>query len=128
MLFQLSEAFIRVFNYMPTVIFAGFDVAILIFGNFMCKKNSYKYGKFFMISAIISLVSAAIFIAIDYQYLSYNLRERFGLDFFIIGMIMSGISLIFLSLNTASAVFLILALHKIYETHKTSFKAESEIK
>jgi hypothetical protein len=128
MLFQLSEAFIRVFNYMPTVIFAGFDIGILILGNFMYKRNSYKYGKFLMISAIISLVSAIIYIAIDYQYLSYNLYMNFSLNAFIVNMIMLSVSTIFFGLNTASAIFLILALHKIYETHRKSDRTEIELK
>ncbi|MHA2391748.1 MAG: hypothetical protein ACXAEX_07245 [Promethearchaeota archaeon] len=124
----MSEAFIRVFNYMPTVIFAGFDIGILILGNFMYKRNSYKYGKFLMISAIISLVSAIIYIAIDYQYLSYNLYMNFSLNAFIVNMIMLSVSTIFFGLNTASAIFLILALHKIYETHRKSDRTEIELK
>jgi len=126
MLFQLSDPFLHIMAYLPTITYAIFDVAILIFGNLMYKKNSYDYGKLLMISAILSMISAIIYIAIDFQYLSYNLFVRFGLEVFIVNIIMLSVSMIFLSLNTVSAVFLILALHKIFETHRKSNRTEIE--
>ena len=93
---------------------------MLIFGYLIRKKNSNSYGLFFMISAIFSIVSSFIFLASNYPFLGYNLFVKLGLPVTKVTIILIIVDLLFLALNVTSAIFLFLAIYKIYETHKTN--------
>ncbi len=99
--------------YLPICIYLCFDIAIFIFGYLIYKKNSSKYGLFFMISAIFSIVPNIIYLAIDVPFLSYNLSVL-GLTMEIISNIFFLVNLLFMGLNVTSLVFLLLAIYKIY--------------
>lgn len=117
MLFQMD--FLTAFvNYIPTFIAITFDIIILIFAIFIFKKNSYRYGIFLMLFAILSLIQSIIYIAIGYPDLFYRLVMDMGLDFTAANMIMISISLVFLALNVTSTIFLIVAIIQIYKTHQ----------
>ena len=117
MLFQL-ETFLSYFvSYLPTFIYLGFDIALLIIAIFIYKRNSYKYGLFLMISSIISIASSILFISLNYPFLINELMSQ-GVSMVEISIILMILNLISLILGTTSAVFLFLAVYKIYQTHK----------
>lgn len=118
MFFQIYELLSDFIVYLGPIIYIGLYVAILIFGFLIRKKNSYTYGLFFMISAIFSIVSWIINLAIFNSFFFYNLYVNLGLSASTITIILIIVNLLFLSLNVASAVFLFLAIYKTYETHK----------
>jgi len=120
MFFQIYELLPDFIIYLPTTINICLYVAMLIFGYLIRKKNSYTYGLFFMISAIFSIVSSIIFLAINYPFLGYNLFVKLGLPVATVTIILIIVNFLFLGLNVTSAVFLLLAIYKIYETHKTN--------
>jgi hypothetical protein len=117
MLFQM-DFLTALVSYIPTFIAITFDIIILIFAIFIFKKNSYRYGIFLMLFAILSLVQSIIFIAIGYPDLFYRLVMDMGFDYTTANMIMMSISLVFLAINVASTIFLIVAIIQIYKTHQ----------
>jgi hypothetical protein len=117
MLFQLGTFLSYFIAYLPTFIYLGFDIALLVIAIFIYKRNSYKYGLYLMISSIISIVSSILFISLNYPFLVYELVSR-GLSMVEISIILMILNFISLILGTTSAVFLFLAVYKIYQTHK----------
>jgi hypothetical protein len=117
MLFQM-DILAAIVNYIPTFITITFDIIILIFAIFIFKRNSYRYGVFLMLFAILSLVQSIIYIAIGYPDLFYRLYYDMGLDFATVNMILMSIFFVFLTLNVASTIFLIVAIVQIYKTHQ----------
>ena len=105
-------------TYLPNIIAMTFNIIILIFAILIYKRNSYKYGITLMISSILLLASDIIYIAIQYPFLLYRLQVEMGLPFFEITLILTIISFIFLSINTTSAIFLVISIYLIYKTHK----------
>jgi hypothetical protein len=119
MLFQFSPFFSYFITYLPMFIYLGFDIVLLIFATFIYKRNSYKYGMYLMISSLIAIISGIISISLNLPYLTIELYDR-GLSFFEISIILMIVNLIFLILGVVSAVFLFLAIYKIYQTHKNN--------
>lgn len=117
MLFQLVNLLSYFLSYLPIIIYLGFDIALLIIAIFIYKRNSYKYGLYLMISSIISIASSILFISLNFPLLVYELVSR-GLSMVEISIILMILNLISLILGTTSAVFLFLAVYKIYQTHK----------
>jgi len=118
MLFQIYEPLQVFMTYLPTIIFLCLYVPMLIFGYLIRKKNSTSYGLFFMISAILSIVSSIISLATHslWDYLFVNLV----LSAFTVMIIFIIVSSLTLSLDVTSAVFLLLAIYKIYKIHKNN--------
>ncbi|MFW9864697.1 MAG: hypothetical protein ACFFEN_01235 [Candidatus Thorarchaeota archaeon] len=117
MLFQLENLLSYFLSYLPIIIYLGFDIALFIIAIFIYKRNSYKYGLYLMISSIISIASSILFISLNYPFLVYELVSR-GLSMVEISIILMILNLVSLILGTTSAVFLFLAVYKIYQTHK----------
>ncbi|MFX0077252.1 MAG: hypothetical protein ACFE96_17550 [Candidatus Hermodarchaeota archaeon] len=117
MLFQM-DFLSYIISYLPTFLAIAFDIIILIFAIFIYKKNSYRYGIFLMLFAIISLVYSILLIAIGYQDLYYRLVVDLGLDFATASTIMMTLNLIFLAMSVTSTVFLVVAIIQIYKTHQ----------
>jgi len=119
MLFQISEFMSYFVTYLPTFIYLGFDIALLILAIFIYKRNSYKYGIYLMISSLIAIISSILSLSLNLPYLSLELSNR-GLNFSQIVIILTIVNLIFLILGVVSTVFLFLAIYKIYQTHKNN--------
>ncbi|MFX1479996.1 MAG: hypothetical protein ACFFCI_17900 [Promethearchaeota archaeon] len=117
MLFQLETFLSYSAIYLPTFIYLGFDIALLVIAIFIYKRNSYKYGLYLMISSIISIASSILFISLNYPFLINELMIR-GLSLAEISIILMILNLISLILGTTSAIFLFLAVYKVYQTHK----------
>jgi hypothetical protein len=114
MLFQNSYAFWLILSSTPQLIFIGFYIAILIYAIFMYKKNSYKYGRFLMISSIMLIISNI------YSFL-WNYLE------FTIGTIITGLlGYIFFSLEIIGFVFLFLSVFHIYKVHNKDRHEEKQ--
>lgn len=117
MLFQnVFEILSYLFSYSPNFIFLGFNIAILVFASFIYKRNSYKYGRFLMISSIISIVLTITYISINYRNLLDILKNELG---FSAAVIIYGIlSWTFFGLEIVSSVYLFLSVYHIYKTHE----------
>ena len=105
-----------ILSQIPTLIFLGFDIAILVFATYIYKRNSFKYGLYLMISSIISIISIIIKISINYNNLLSFLEEEIGFSNAII--IYSILGWMFLGLEIARFVFLFLSVFYIYKTHQ----------
>lgn len=118
MLYQMD--FFTIFiSYLPTFLGITFDIIILIFAIFIFKRNSYRYGIFLMMFAILSLVYSLLYISIGYQDLHYRLVTIVGLNFSTALMIMMILNFIFLAINVTSTIFLVVAIYQIYKTHQS---------
>lgn len=105
-------------NLIGPIINMIFDILILIFAIFIYKKNSYGYGLFLAIFAIISIISGIIYFSIDYPNLAYRLNVEAMIPLQIVQIILFIWGTIFLVLDIISVMFLVLAVYKIYITHK----------
>ena len=116
MLFQIYEPLQVFMTYLPTTIYLCIYVAMLIFGYLIRKKNSFSYGLFFMISAILAIVSSIISLAIPslWDNLFVDLSHTVA-PLMIIYIIVSSFTL---GLDVVSAIFLLFAIYKLYKTHK----------
>ena len=117
MFFQIYELLPDFIIYLPTTINICLYVAMLIFGYLIRKKNSNSYGLFFMISAIFSIVSSIIFLASNYPFLGDYLFVKLRLPVTTVMIIFLIVSFLFIGLDVTSAVFLLLAIYKLYKTH-----------
>ena len=120
MLLQFIDIFAMVINYIPTIIEMGLFVAILVFAVFILKKNQYRYGLFLLLSSIFMLVYYAIYISINYPYLSYTLYVLFGMSLSMVSLIYLSVSILFWALRITSFVFLFISVYFIYQTHKNN--------
>jgi hypothetical protein len=101
---------------LPTVMTIVFQIVILVFAVRM-RKNSYKYGLTLMLSAILSLVYSTLYFFIQFQDLYYLLVIVQGLPYGLVSTIMTILSFVFLGLNTASSILLVISITQIYKTH-----------
>ena len=120
MLFQIYEPLQVFMSYLLPIIFLCLYVAMLIFGYLIRKKNSNTYGLFFMISAFFSIVSRIIFLASNYPFLGDYLFVRLRLPVTTVIIILIIINLLFIGLDVTSAIFLLLAIYKLYKTYKNN--------
>ena len=119
MLVQTFDIFNYISIYLPPISFICFDIAILVFGYRIRKKNGYKYGLLFMISAVFSLIPSILFLALNIPYLPLFLVSELNLYMYQISIILSFIDAFFSILSIISAIFLVLALYLVYHTHNT---------
>ena len=118
MLNQIFGEFFSYFlTYLPTILAMSLNIVLLVFA-IKIKRNSYKYGITLMISSILLITSNVLYISIQYPYLALRLYNELGLPFSMINMILMSWNFVFLSLNTTSAILLIVSLSQIYKTHK----------
>lgn len=120
MLLQFTDILVMAINYIPTIVEMGLFIAILVFAIFILKKNQYRYGLYLLLSSIFMLVYYAIYISINYPYLSYTLSVLFGMSFYQVSLIMMSISILFWALRITSFVFLFISVYFIYQTHKSN--------
>lgn len=114
----VTELIIYFLNYLPTILAMTFNIIILVFAILIYKRNSYKYGITLMISSIISLASNILFISIQYPYLAMRLYVELGLSLSMVSMILMSWGVVFMCLNTASGILLVVSISLIYKTHK----------
>ncbi|MFW9864702.1 MAG: hypothetical protein ACFFEN_01260 [Candidatus Thorarchaeota archaeon] len=109
-------------TYLPAIMYSSFDIAILIFGVFIKKKNSFKYGLYLIIASIVSLLSTIIYYSIYYPLLvsdiSNNPFQPPAPQDIMIQLILLICNLLFLGLGISNEILLVLAFYKIYQTHK----------
>lgn len=112
MIYLIFQIIFKILSYLlsflPNLIFVGFDIAILVFGIFIYKRNSYKYGRYLIISSILSIIS------VSYRTLLFILENELGFSL----IIYSFLSWIFFALEIISYVYLVLAVYHIYKTHQ----------
>ena len=119
MLNQISlDFFSYLLTYLPTILAMTFNIILLVFAILIYKRNSYKYGITLMISSILLLVTDIIYISIQYPFLPYRLQVELGLSYIEIAIILTIISIVFLILNTASTIMLVVSMYLIYKTHE----------
>ncbi|MFX1366360.1 MAG: hypothetical protein ACFFCE_04680 [Promethearchaeota archaeon] len=82
----------------------GIQVVILVLGYLIHKRNSSTYGRYFMVSAICSILSLIL------TALFLNISD----SIFIRALFL----LIPTSIGIVGTVFLILAIYKVYDTHR----------
>jgi len=122
MLNQIFGEFFSYFlTYLPTILAMSLNIVLLVFA-IKIKRNSYKYGITLMISSILLITSNVLYISIQYPYLALRLYNELGLPFSMVNMILMSWNFVFLSLNTTSAILLIVSLSLIYKTHKRDIK------
>lgn len=120
MLFQFPEILSHILIYLPTAIYTGFSIAMLILGYLIRKNNGYTYGTFFIISAIFSIIPNIIYFALNYPFFFRSLFATLGLPVSLVTLIFTLINVLFTVLNVISAIFLFLALYFVYKTHKNT--------
>jgi hypothetical protein len=126
MLLQLEDILVLIINYIPIIVEIGLYIAILVFAIFIFKKNQYKYGLFLILSSIFMLAYYAIYISINFPYLSYTLNVVFGMDALMVSQIMISISFLFMGLRIASIVFLFISVYFIFDSHKMTENSKKE--
>jgi len=114
----IGTLFSYLLSYLPAILVITLNIVILVFAILIYKRNSYNYGITLMISSIILIASNIIYISIQYPYLAMRLYMESGLPISIVNMILMSWSFFFLSLNTASAILLVVSISLIYKTHK----------
>ena len=120
MLLQFTDILVMAINFIPTIIEMGLFIAILVFAIFVLKKNQYRYGLYLLLSSIFMLVYYAIYISINYPYLSYTLYVVLGMHISMVNLIMMSISILFWALRITSFVFLFISVYFIYQIHKNN--------
>ena len=114
----VGDLFSYLLSYLPAILAITFNIVLLIFAILIYKRNSYKYGITLMISSILLIASNIIYISIQYPYLFYRMVVELGLPWSVAELITMLWSLLFLSLNTTSAILLVISIYRIYKTHK----------
>jgi len=110
--------FSYILSYLPTILSMSLNIALLVFAILIYKRNSYRYGITLMVSSILLIASNIIYISIQYPHLSYRLYVESGFPMTLVNLILAVWNLVFLSLNTTSAIFLVVSLSLILNTHK----------
>ena len=122
MLNQIYGDFFSYFlTYLPTLLAMSLDIVLLVFA-IKIKRSSYKYGITLMISSILLITSNVIYISIQYPYLGLRLYIESAFPMLLVNLILTLWSFVFLSLNTTSAILLIVSLSLIYKTHIRDIK------
>jgi len=114
MLYQL----INVLSYLPTLASIVLQIIILVFATWIYKRNSYRYGIPLMVSSILTLVYNIIYILVQYPDLYYLMITVLNLPYGVASMIISILSLVFMSLNITSTILLVISVTQIYKTHE----------
>ena len=112
-----GDFFSNFLTYLPTLLALSLDIVLLVFA-IKIMRSSYKYGITLMISSILLITSNVIYIAIQYPYLGLRLYMESAFPMLLVNLILTLWSFVFLSLNTTSAILLIVSLSMIYNTHK----------
>ncbi|MFW9826171.1 MAG: hypothetical protein ACFFEY_00950 [Candidatus Thorarchaeota archaeon] len=107
MLFQYEWFIHFIYTLFTYTINIGIPVVAFIFGYLIYKNKKFRYGLFFLISGILSITS--FLINTIFPYIFKPMVE-------IIWVILMFVSII---INILGAAYLILAIYKVYETHKT---------
>ena len=116
-----GDFFSNFLTYLPTLLALSLDIVLLVFA-IKIMRSSYKYGITLMISSILLITSNVIYIAIQYPYLGLRLYMESAFPMLLVNLILTLWSFVFLSLNTTSAILLIVSLSMIYNTHKRDIK------
>ena len=127
MLLQVGDIILMAINFLPTIIEMGLFIAILVFAVFILKKNQYRYGLFLLLSSIFMLIYYAIYLSINYPYLSYTLYMVLGMPLSMVNLILMSISILFWTLRITSFVFLFISVYFIYQTHKINRDQKSKM-
>ena len=119
MLNQIGDnLFLYFFTYLPNILAITFNIVLLVFAILIYKRNSYNYGITLMISSILSLALNIIYISIRASELVYLMYTELGIPLNEVVVISFIVSIFFLSLNTTSAMLLVVSICLIYKTHK----------
>jgi len=119
---MLNQIPVDLFSYLITyssnLLTIIFYILILVFAILIFKRNSYNYGITLIISSILVLTSNIIYMSVQYPYMAYRLEIELGLPFSIVLLTIFTWSLVFLILNSISAIFLVVSIYLIYKTHR----------
>ena len=112
MLAQISY----ILYYLPGVVSICLYTTILAFGYFSYTKTRHVYGKLLMAAGALTITINIIFFALNYPYFLPNLINS-GMDILTAFSIIETINIVFLIINTLSALLIIAALYLIYIKH-----------
>ena len=113
-----GDIFSYFITYSSNLLTITFYIFILVFAILIFKRNSYNYGISLIISSILILTSNLIYMSVQYPYMAYRLEVELGLPWSIVLLTIITWNLVFLILNSISAIFLVVSIYLIYKTHR----------
>ena len=113
-----GDFFLYLITYSSNLLTITFYILILVIAILIYRRSSYNYGITLMISSIILLTSNIIYMSIQYPYLFYRMEVELGYPLSVVLLAIYTWRLVFLILNSASAIFLVVSIYLIYKTHR----------
>ncbi len=113
-----GDLFSYLITYSSNLLTITFYILILVFAILIFKRNSYNYGITLIISSILLLTSNLIYMSIQYPYMAFRLQIELGFPLSIVILTIFTWNLVFLILNSTSAIFLVVSIYLIYKTHR----------
>ena len=111
-----GNLFSYLITYSSNILTITFYILILVFAILIYRRSSYNYGITLIISSILILTSNLIYMSIQYPYMIFRVEVEFGLSVVLLTIYIW--SLVFLILNSTSAIFLVVSIYLIYKTHR----------
>jgi len=111
-----GDLFSYLITYSSNILTITFYILILVFAILIYRRSSYNYGITLIISSILILTSNLIYMSIQYPYMIFRVEVEFGLSVVLLTIYIW--SLVFLILNSTSAIFLVVSIYLIYKTHR----------
>ena len=119
---MLNQIAIDFFSYLmiysSNLLTITFYILILVFAILIYRRSSYNYGITLIISSILILTSNIIYMSIQFPYMAFRLDVELGLPLPIVLVTIYTWSLVFVILNSLSAIFLVVSIYLIYKTHR----------
>ncbi len=113
-----SDFFSFIMTYPSNLLTITFYILILVFAILIYRRSSYNYGITLIISSILLLTSNIIYLSIQYPYMAYRLEVELGFPMSLVLLTIFTWNIIFLILNSTSAIFLVVSIYLIYKTHR----------
>ena len=111
-----GNLFSYLITYSSNILTITFYILILVFAILIYRRSSYNYGITLIISSILILTSNIIYMSVQYPYMIFRVEVEFGLSVVLLTIYIW--SLVFLILNSTSAIFLVVSIYLIYKTHR----------